>query len=414
MPSGRDLNAGKLAVKNSFLTEAQVKEVLDHIDARKALGASVLTFEDIAKEKGLLGEREHQALSTAMKRFEKDSERKTMSVEGYEILQKIGEGGLATVYKARQISMNRIVALKILQKQWLADEEFKKRFLLEARLVGKLSHENLIKVFDVGKEDWKYYYSMEFIEGETCEDIVEREGPMDPVRVLRISSQIAKAIEYLRTYNIVHCDIKPGNIMITKTGAAKLADFGFVRVNLELNTEEGAVLGTPDYISPEQAMGKDEIDYRSDIYSLGASIYHMLAGRPPFDGTSSEIMRAHIRKEIPPISNFMPGLTHETIALIGKMLAKDPAERYQTVPEMLADLNKAIIAEDPDAGDVRAGEHTLYDAFKREKMRTKQQDEERIHLLKHLHDYRLFFYIALALLFISFIVNLILLLKVVE
>jgi serine/threonine-protein kinase len=413
MPSKRDISCGKLAVQNGFMTEQQVHDCMKFVEEARKRGQGS-TFEEIAEARGFLGDKEALALTTAVRRIERDSEKKSMSIEGYEMLSKIGEGGLATVFKARQVSMNRIVALKILHKKWLADEEFRKRFLLEARLVGKLSHENLIKVFDVGRDDWKYYYSMEFVEGETCEDIIEKHGPLEPVRALEITSQIAKAIDYLKGFNIVHCDIKPGNIMFTKNGTAKLGDFGFVRANIEIEGEEGFVLGTPDYISPEQAIGSDDIDFRSDIYSLGASLYHMLTGRTPFDGTGSEVMRAHIRKSPMPINTLKPALSRETITIVDRLLEKDPGDRYQSMVELLDDLSNAMIAEDPDAQEIRSGESTLFDAFKREKFRAKRMEEEKDFIIRRVHDYRIFFVIVLVLLILSFVVNVALFLRIIS
>ncbi|HVY60051.1 MAG TPA: serine/threonine-protein kinase, partial [Planctomycetota bacterium] len=268
--SQKEQGLSKLAIRNGFLTAAQVEELFAALAERRKDSQDGITFEDLAVERGMMTSQQASAVALAYQRLVKDAEKQKWSIPGYEIFAKIGEGGLGVVFKARQVSMNRVVALKILHKRWLNDEEFKQRFLIEARLVGKLSHQNLIKVFDVGKHDWKYYFSMEFVEGETVEELIEREGPLDAIRAVDITLQILRAIKYLSRYDIVHCDIKPSNILMTKDGCAKLGDFGFVKSNLEIaETEEGSVLGTPDYISPEQAMGSKNIDFRSDIYSLG-------------------------------------------------------------------------------------------------------------------------------------------------
>ncbi|MHC4660466.1 MAG: serine/threonine protein kinase [Planctomycetota bacterium] len=406
MASPRDISYGKIAVKNGFMNQKQVDECIEVVDKEDDLGNNT-SFEEVAVSRNYLDDKQAQAVSVAYKRIKKDSEKRSMSIEGYEILTKIGEGGLGVVYKARQISMNRIVALKILHRRWLNDEEFKKRFLLEARLVGKLSHQNLIKVFDVGKEDWKYFFTMEFIEGESVEDILDRQGKLDTMRAINIAIQSARALKHIKeTMNIVHCDIKPGNILLTLDNVAKLGDFGFVRSNLvSVDGEEGTVLGTPDYISPEQAAGKEDIDYRSDIYSLGASLYHMVTGKPPFEGTASGIMRAHIRQDLPTPRSINPKLTGELSSTIEKMMEKKPEDRYQDYGELFEELELARIAEDPEAADIIREKQDIIDAFKKEKLRTRKGKEEVSELKEKLADYRLFLIIAIVILLISLSIN---------
>ncbi|MHC4830923.1 MAG: protein kinase domain-containing protein, partial [Planctomycetota bacterium] len=165
--TNKEQGLSKLAVRNGFLTTEQVEELFNELDeARREGSADGVTFDALAVERGFLTSQQATAVALAYARLRKDAEKQRWAIPGYEIFSKIGEGGLGVVFKARQVSMNRIVALKILHKRWLNDEEFKQRFLIEARLVGKLSHQNLIKVFDVGRHEWKYYFSMEFIEGE--------------------------------------------------------------------------------------------------------------------------------------------------------------------------------------------------------------------------------------------------------
>jgi serine/threonine-protein kinase len=352
MITAQDRAFSKLALKNGFMTREQVKDVFKEMRKDGESGEHGLRFEDIAVEHGFLSNDQATAVGLAYKRLRKDNEKRKWSVKGYEIYGKLGEGGLGVVFKAKQISMNRLVALKILHKRWLNDEEFKQRFLVEARLVGKLSHQNLIKVYDVGREDWKLFFSMEFIEGETLEDVIEREGPLDTLRATDITLQVLRAINYISRYDIVHCDIKPSNVMLTQEGTVKLGDFGFVKSNIEIAvTEEGSVLGTPDYISPEQAMGK-QVDFRSDIYSLGVTLYHMLAKAPPFDGTVSTIMRAHIREKMPSPKAANPNIPDDLCRIIEKMTAKLPGDRYASCDLLFEELEAVRLKEKTGKGHV--------------------------------------------------------------
>ena len=369
-----------MAIKNGFLTREQVKECLRELKNDGELG---VRFEDLAVEKGFLDNEQATALALAYRRLRKDSEKKKWSVKGYEIYGKLGEGGLGVVFKAKQTSMNRLVALKILHKRWLNDEEFKQRFLVEARLVGKLSHQNLIKVYDVGREDWKLYFSMEYVEGETLEHLIEREGPLDPIKAIDITLQVLRAINYISRFDIVHCDIKPSNIMLTTDDVVKLGDFGFVKSSVEIEvTEEGSVLGTPDYISPEQAMGRD-VDFRSDIYSLGVTLFHMLARKPPFDGTVSTIMRAHIREDLPNLRELNPDVPEALETIIHKMTAKDPDDRYRGCDALFQDLEEAKFREKSGKG-MSMGQEELVEAIRQEKNKSRQRQMEVLTLQQQL------------------------------
>lgn len=402
-----DLMYGKLAVKNGFMSPSQLQEVMEVLSQDP-----VISFDEAVIKRGYMGQEQLKAIKLAYERLEKDKEKKEMAVTGYEILSKVGEGGLGVVYRARQLSMNRIVALKILHKKWVDDEEFRKRFLLEARLLGKLNHPNLITVYDVGREDWKYYFSMEFVEGRTAEDIIEREGPMEPSYAIEIVIQVAKVINFLKDHGVVHCDIKPGNIIIAKDDIAKLGDFGFARLGLELGkgTDE-TVLGTPEYISPEQAMGRRDLDYRSDIYSLGVSLFHMVTGKPPFDGPSGIILSKHIRADIPDPKEFNKNISRELSMAIKKMMAKTPEERYQSVEELIGDLAVARFAEDPQASDSFIGRTTILSAIKKEKMVSKKIQEELDELRTKSGSYKTYLIFAVIALVLSIFLNIFLLIK---
>jgi eukaryotic-like serine/threonine-protein kinase len=335
------LDFGVLAVRNGLLTTEQ----LDNCRAKQAASANLgenRTLKDIILADRLMTEEEVQRVERAQAQLTQDRERKQdLKFKGYEIISTLGEGGLGSVFKARQVSMNRLVALKVLHMQWINDDEFRKRFVLEARIVGKLSHQNLIQVYDVGRESDYYYFTMEFVDGRTVEDMI-REAPrrqMEIGRAVDICIQVLRAINYYKDFDIVHRDIKPSNVMITRGGLMKLGDFGFVKSKLDKELGyEGMVLGTPDYIAPEQAMGKEDVDYRADIYSLGATLYHMLTGRPMFDGTPSKVMLAHTRSPMPDPRTYRPSLSDEVINVLNRMLAKDPNARYANINGLFADL----------------------------------------------------------------------------
>ena len=332
--------------------------------------------------KGFMSEEEVRAVKTALGRMSRDEEKEKSSdaplrIGNYEIIGKIGDGGLGTVYKARQISMSRDIALKVLHKKWLTDEEFKKRFLLEARLAGRLSHQNLIQVYDVGRDRGIYYFSMEFVDGETIEDQIEREGPLPVATAIDFVIQVLRSIAYIKNFDIVHRDIKPGNMMVTRKGVVKLGDFGFVKSKLDpMIATEGEVLGTPDYISPEQAMGLDSIDWRSDQYSLGASLYHMLTGRPPYEGSGSAVMRQHIKADLPDPRTINPKIPDPVVQILERMMAKDPNDRFQDTDQMFEDLELVKVGHDPSSSRLDAGKSTIIRAFKIEQVRAQRAKTE--------------------------------------
>lgn len=368
----------QVVIENALATEAQVRQCLDEQEAQRKNGSDPKLLEDILLEKGILTEDRIRAVKTALGRMSRDEEKgEPLRIGNYEIIGKIGDGGLGTVYKARQITMSRDVALKVLHKKWLSDEEFKKRFLLEARLAGRLSHQNLIQVYDVGRDRGLYFFSMEFVDGETLEDLIEREGPMEITRAIDIIVQVLRAITYIKRFDIVHRDIKPGNIMMNRSGLVKLGDFGFVKSKLDhVIATQGEVLGTPDYISPEQAMGIEDIDWRSDQYSLGCTLYQQLTGRPPYEGTGSAVMRQHIKSALPDPRTINPKLPDSVVHILERMVAKDPNDRYQNTNELFEDLELVKMGQDPSSSRLDIGKSTIIRAFKIEKVRAQRVKTE--------------------------------------
>jgi len=264
---------------------------------------------------------------------------------GYELIGRIGKGGMGNVFKARQISMDRIVALKILPSNLAKDKKFVERFHREARAAAKLSHMNIIQSIDVGEADGYHYFAMEYVQGPTVEDLLEKSPVLKEDFSLHIVVQIARAIQAAEKLHMVHLDIKPSNIMITRDRVAKLADFGVARhvAEMDSKTKETLVFGTPEYMSPEQALGKADLDSRSDIYSLGVTFYQMVTGKLPFEGaTARETVDMRLKKDPIPPKQLNPNLSDETCAIIEKMLKRDRNERYQNATELIEDLEYVI------------------------------------------------------------------------
>ncbi len=273
-----------------------------------------------------------------------------MNLEGrllgnrYEILEKIGNGGMATVYKAKCHVLNRYVAVKILRDEFTTDEEFIKRFEIEAQSAASITHPNIVSVYDVGNEGSLYYIVMELIQGKTLKEIiVEERGALPWKWSVNIAIQIASALEIAHKNNIVHRDIKPHNIIITEDGVAKVTDFGIAKaVSNSTITAFGTTIGSVHYFSPEHARG-GYTDSKSDLYSLGVVMYEMLTGKVPFDAdTPVSVALKHMQEDpIPPIE-INKNIPIAVNNIILKALRKDPNERYQTATEMLEDLRRAL------------------------------------------------------------------------
>ena len=280
----------------------------------------------------------------------------------FRILRRLGRGGMAEVYLAEQTLLARNVAVKVLHKERVADESYLKRFKTEAMAAGSLSHPNIVQVIMIGEQDGIQYIAQEYVPGMNLREFITRKGPPELALTLRIIRQVASALNAAHNAGIVHRDIKPENIMITRKGEVKVADFGLAqltqggeRVNL---TQDGVTMGTPLYMSPEQVNGS-KLDLRTDIYSLGVTCYHMLAGAPPFRGeTAMSIAVQHLKQDPEPLENIRADLPPLLCRIVHKMMAKDPDRRYQTAQAILKDL-KRVTADGEQAGDHPTTDHEL-------------------------------------------------------
>ncbi|MEW6358765.1 MAG: protein kinase, partial [Planctomycetota bacterium] len=258
----------------------------------------------------------------------------------YLIVSKIGVGGMGAVYKAQNLRLNKTVALKIVAARLVKkDPSFLERFIREAQSAAQLEHPNVVTVHYVGNEGGHHFIEMQYIEGNTVARLFNEPDPITPLEATQITIEAAKGLAAAHKKGITHRDIKPENIMITREGDIKVADFGLAGVGDEsARTADGLIMGTPSYMSPEQCRG-DKMDKRSDIYSLGATYFHMLTNNPPYRGnTSKETIQLQINEPIPSVKELKPDLPVEVERVVTKMLAKDPAERYQTCDELLMDL----------------------------------------------------------------------------
>ncbi len=248
---------------------------------------------------------------------------------------------MGAVYKACQISLDRIVAVKVLSRRLGENDRFVRRFMREARAVARLNHPNIISGIDVGESEGWHYFVMEYVDGVTIGEILRRGGAIDEKRALAIVTQMVEALEHAHRHGLVHRDVKPDNIMIARDGTAKLCDLGLAKEHKDggNSTEEGLAMGTPNYISPEQAKGETSIDIRSDIYSLGATLYHMVTATLPFDGPSpAVIMTKHLLEPLPPPRTRKKTLVRATCQVIEKMMMKRREDRYQSPAALKRDL----------------------------------------------------------------------------
>lgn len=263
-------------------------------------------------------------------------------IPGYQILDRLGAGAMAVVFEARQLSLNRIVAIKVLPKKLSADTEYVERFYAEGQAAAKLNHTNIVQAFDVGEAHGYHYFVMEYVEGKTVYDELAAGKIYSEHEALDIAIQITRALQHAHGQGLIHRDVKPKNIMLTAGRVAKLMDMGLARIaddSAAIAAEAGRLFGTPYYISPEQITGKATVDFRCDIYALGATLYHMVTGRVPFEGeTPKDVMLKHLRQPLVSPDRYNLDLSFGICKVIEKMLAKHPQNRQATTKQLLEDL----------------------------------------------------------------------------
>lgn len=335
-----DTEVGKLVLDLGLATKPEIDYCREQ--QKQASDPNQRSLADLLVECGFITANQAKRLRSQLE------ERRNSQIPGYVLLSKLGKGAMATVYKARQLSLDRIVAVKVLPRKMSENADFVSRFYKEGRAAARLSHNNIVQAIDVGcSPDGYHYFVMEYIEGRTLYDIMQPppvgEGrTFSEAEALDIVIQIADALDHAHKRGLIHRDVKPKNILLTPQGIAKLTDLGLAR-DVEdkqaAESEVGKAYGTPYYISPEQIRGELDIDHRADIYSLGATMYHLVTGRPPFDGeTPSAVMHKHLKEMLVPPDHINPALSAGVSEIIEFSMAKNREERYQSMEDMLEDL----------------------------------------------------------------------------
>lgn len=292
----------------------------------------------------------------------------TQRLGDFQLLRCLGKGGMAEVYLAEQKSLDRQVAIKILRDELLNDPTHSQRFEQEARAAGGLNHPNIVQVYLIGEHEGTRFIAQEYVRGMNLSQYLKKKGPPQLAFGLHIIKQVVQALQAAHDAGIVHRDVKPENILMTRKGEVKVADFGLAQLTLPGKgsnlTEVGVTMGTPMYMSPEQVNG-EELDHRSDIYSLGVTVYHMLSGRPPFNaGTALGIAVKHVKDDAKPLEEICPHIPKVLCQIVHKLLEKKPDRRYQDLRILLKDIrqiSKAIQHKAVDLDDLTLPETDTYE-----------------------------------------------------
>jgi eukaryotic-like serine/threonine-protein kinase len=327
---------GRMAVDQGLCTDDELRRAVQEYKERRK--TDPLMLQDLMVQLGYLTASQAERLKTTVK----ESKVAATQIPGFKILGKLGAGAMAVVYKGKQLSLNRSVAIKVLPRRFSENPEYVQRFYKEGQAAGKLNHPNIVQAIDVGEAGGYHYFVMEYVEGKTIADDISNGHIFGEQEAIAIIIQVCHALQHAHAHGLVHRDVKPKNIMINTQGVVKLADMGLARETTDIEaaqSEEGKAYGTPYYIAPEQIRGKIDIDGRADIYGLGATFYHMVTGRVPFTGEdSSEIMKRHLREKLVPPDHINTSLSAGVSEVIEIMMAKRREDRYNNVEELLMDL----------------------------------------------------------------------------
>ena len=341
-----DTVIGRLIVEKGLATQGEVEQCMMLTESAAHDGKDVGGLAGVLIKQGVVTKGQLQRLKPEL-----DEQKSSRQIPGYQMLSKLGAGAMATVYKAKQLSLDRIVAIKVLPQKHSNDPNFIQRFYDEGKAAAKLNHANIVGAYDVGQAGEYHYFVMEYVDGRTVYDDISARGAYSEAEALKITTKVAEALNHAHEQGFIHRDVKPKNIMITNDGTVKLADMGLARAVTDreaAEAEAGKAYGTPYYISPEQIRGEIEIDFRADIYALGATAYHMVTGRVPFEGANpSAVMRKHLSEDAEPPDHINEDLSSGFSEIIEVCMAKSPKKRYGTTEDLLHDLQAVGRGEPP-------------------------------------------------------------------
>ncbi|XAM00300.1 protein kinase [Phycisphaeraceae bacterium D3-23] len=342
-----DSVVGRFVVEKGLATSEEVNRCLSLIkDSSSGSDVNQRSLTELLVQEGVVTRAQIDRIKP-----EVEEQRENRQIPGYQILSKLGAGAMATVYKARQLSLDRIVAIKVLPQKHSNDPNFIQRFHDEGKAAAKLNHPNIVGAYDVGQAGNFHYFVMEFVDGRTVYDDISKHGAYSEEDALKIAIQVTQALTHAHAAGFIHRDVKPKNIMISNSGTVKLADMGLARAVSDreaAEAEQGKAYGTPYYISPEQIRGEVEIDFRADIYAMGATLYHMVTGRVPYEGPNpSAVMHRHLKDELIPPDHINTHLTSGISEIIEVAMAKSTRKRFATTEDLLHDLEQVARGEKP-------------------------------------------------------------------
>lgn len=348
-------NLNRTLIRRGLVTEEEIETCRGHQEKLKAAGENRSLLEVMIAAKALTPSQAQRLVRELGKEGQKKHE-----IPGYQILERLGKGSMGIVYKARQTSVDRVVAVKVLLDVLARNREFIKRFEREAKIAAKLSHPNIVNAIDAGTHNGLHYFVMEYVEGENIKDLLDKGKIYEEAEALRIILAVAEALNHAHQRGLIHRDIKPENVILTKDGHVKLADLGLARLTADEKwaaAEAGMAIGTPYYISPEQVRGATDVDIRSDIYSLGATFYHMVTGRVPFGGDDpTEVMKKHVDKNatFTPPDHLNTRLSSGLGEVIETMMSRNRDLRYRTPEDLIIDLKCLLRGERPMIAEQKA------------------------------------------------------------
>ena len=340
-----DTIIGKIVVDQGLATPEEVQQCLE-LARQSATDGNSKSLPLLLIENDYITRRQLERIKA-----QAEAERSGQQIPGYKVLGQLGKGAMATVFKGRQLSLDRLVAIKVLPRKFTNNPQFIERFYAEGRAAAQLNHPNIVQAYDVGQAGDYHYFVMEYVEGRTVYDDIVKNRRYQEKEAIDVVLQIAEALGHAHEKGIIHRDVKPKNLMMTSDGVAKLADMGLARAMSDkeaAEAEAGKAFGTPYYISPEQIRGEKAIGPPSDIYSLGATLYHMVVGNVPFDGKNpSAVMHKHLKETPIPPDHANPKLSAGISEVIEMMMAKGPKDRYQTCGDLLVDLRAVRQKKEP-------------------------------------------------------------------